>query len=375
MLAGSPTHRCWLPSFFCAVCSGCKFFAARASTCTFMHALIPSKSWTNYRWGNKNQTSAPKDGCSDPVQRGRELQWHQDFILESWIPLEKCSAEPRHKRCQLLATLALEFAHRFEEQIQKLYFQAGNPFYHTFLIYTDAWYTPHVSPPSLTHICNGSVPYLSDEKLRPVVTASMRSFILKGCYISTLLLWGKLEKTPKAFSPSLTWKLLWRHLISLSCLLQAVEILEVGKFIPTNFLYESHPRFYVLHLISSVWGGCGRFGQHFLLKCISAGKVYSKPAAWDLLRGEIKQGITSGLLRPRDQAKDRTHKLTHLPAGGNRGTFISVRSEVTWVNSGSESHQKTGKCSCFFHSALCCWLDLCETSSVPQTCPLGSVWH
>lgn len=37
----------------------------------------------------------------------------------------------------------------------------------------------------------------------------------EDCYISILLPWGKLKKKkPKYFSPSLTWKLFWRHLIS-----------------------------------------------------------------------------------------------------------------------------------------------------------------
>lgn len=59
----------------------------------------------------------------------------------------------------------------------------GNPSYHTFLIYTDSWYTPHVSSnlffPS-PQIFNCSVPHLGDENLKPVVITSMRNFILKA---------------------------------------------------------------------------------------------------------------------------------------------------------------------------------------------------
>lgn len=72
----------------------------------------------------------------------------------------------------------------------------GNPSYHT-LIYTDSWYTPHVSSnlffPS-PQIFNCSVPHLGDENLKPVVITSMRNFILKAFQISTLLPWGKQKK-------------------------------------------------------------------------------------------------------------------------------------------------------------------------------------
>lgn len=183
------------------------------------------------------------------------------------------------------------------------------------------------------------------------------------------------KKKPKYFSPSLTWKLLWRHLIS-KCKFSPESCwnMEGGKiysykhfvWVPSTILCMTL-NFYCTRCLWQVWSA-------FFLKCISAGRAYNKPFDWDLSQEE-KQGITSGLPQLGDQVKDGTRKLTHLPACGNRGTFISERSDVMWGNSGSESHQKTGKCICFFHSGLCCWLDLCKISSVPQTCPVGSVWH
>lgn len=88
---------------------------------------------------------------------------------------------------------------------------------------------------SFTHIHNGPVPYLSDEKLRPVVTTSMKSFILKAATFQFYCHEENWKKKPKYFSPSLTWKLLWRHLISkCKCSPASCWNMEGGK----NYSYK-----------------------------------------------------------------------------------------------------------------------------------------
>lgn len=376
--------RYWLPSFS-VLPAQLTSSSKQGQGCTFVHALSPSRSRTSHRWGNENQSSAPKGehGCSDPVQWGRELQWHQDFILENWIPLVKHSVQPQHKKMRATSNSSPGVCTQILRTNKKALLPGRKSLLphlsdlHWCLIHTTC--VPSFPHPHLQWFCSifkwwkvKTCGYNFYEKLHS-------EGLLHFNFIATRLTEKKKKKhksfqsfpNMKAvvktfnkckFSPASCWKIdLWA---------------EVGKFIPTNVLYESHPRFYALHLIPPIQGGCGRVGQQLLQKFISVGRAYNKPFTGDLLReGKVKQVITSGLLRVRDQAKEGAHRLTHLPACGTRGTLTSPRSDVMRGNSGRESHQKTGKRICFFHSALCCWLDLCKTSSVPQNCPLGSVWH
>lgn len=202
----------------------------------------------------------------------------------------------------------------------------------------------------------------------------MRSFILKDCYISTLLPRGKLKKKknpPKSFqsfpnmkasvktfnkckfSPAGCWNIdLWA---------------EAGKFTPTDVERESHPRFHALRLIFLFEVAAGLASMKF----IPVGRAHSKAFTRDRLREGKKKKKTQvmgwGLLQQR-----RSTHITHLPACG-AGRHWSRWDQT--LRGGTESHQKTGKRVCFFHSALCCRVDLCKTSSAPLTCPLGSVWH
>lgn len=115
----------------------------------------------------------------------------------------------------------------------------------------------------------------------------MRSFILKDCYISTLLPRGKLKKKknpPKSFqsfpnmkasvktfnkckfSPAGCWNIdLWA---------------EAGKFTPTDVERESHPRFHALRLIFLFEVAAGLASMKF----IPVGRAYSKAFTRDRLR-------------------------------------------------------------------------------------------
>lgn len=338
-----------------------------------MHALIPSRSRASHRWGNKNQTSALKeDGCSDPVQQGRELQWHQDFILENWIPLVKRSVQPQHKKMRATSNSSPGVCTQILRTNTKALLPGRKSLLphlsdlHRCLIHTTC--VPSFPHPHLQWFCS----IFKWWKVKTCGYNFYEKLHFEGLLHFNFIAMRKTEKNKSfqsfpnmkavvktfnkcKFSPASCWNIESGKIYSYKCFV----------WVPSTILCTTL-NFFCSRWLRQVWPALSP-EVHLSRQSLQQSR--------DLLQGEEKQGITSGLLHLGDQAKDGARKPTHLPACGNRGTFISVRSDVTWGNSGSESHQKTGKCICFFHSALCCWLGLCKTSSVPQTCPPGSVWH
>lgn len=251
-----------------------------------------------------------------------------------------------------MALLALEAAQGCGEPVRKLACGQEIP------LTTPFWFTlipdtHHMCPLPSSPICNGSVPHLSDEKLRPVVTTSMRNFILKGCYISTLLPWGKMKKQ-KATVTQQQRKPGWRHLISISSLPQLVEILTFGlkehRFLQIFSVNQPQHLIKVLMLLSK-----------FLLT--------QKQVVWGVGEGAARGACKRGDLLWWNESVLARESQTTPPA--DRG--IKIKKELLPIKKGGRKTKlRSGARSCLQRQTRSTW-GILSVADLPAGVCLGLI--
>lgn len=141
--------------------------------------------------------------------------------------VERLSVFSQYKRLTQKKVLVIAGISAAQGTVSKFGLQAGNPHHHTFLIYTDPWYTPHVSPPSFAHLQW----FCSTFKWWKVKTCGYNFYAklhFEGLLHFNFIAMRENEGT-KSHSHSAAKKLGWKYLISVSSLPQlVVEILTFG---------------------------------------------------------------------------------------------------------------------------------------------------